>query len=169
MQFISTETDNNAATKWFLIAENQKKKMWKTRPLHQLLCQKIQGKSTKCTYRYGPHKSHQSCRNWWSKQHGIWPTYHHISKLGQSSMNRSVNQRSAHLYITFSNAEATSRAITNGLTICNKKCQVEKARKSPPDAWNAKDGITSQKTAKKQMIHAVTVWVNTDPSNVHLQ
>ena len=55
--------------------------------------------------------------------------------------NRSVNQRSAHLYITFSNAEAANRAIANGLAICNKKCQVEKSKKEPTrclkcQGWN---------------------------------
>ena len=45
---IIVETNNNAAAKWFLIAEN----MQKTGPLHQLLCQKLQGNSTKRTYCY---------------------------------------------------------------------------------------------------------------------
>ena len=42
--------------------------------------------------------------------------------------NQSPNQRTAHLYLTFRNAKAANRAVTNGLVICNKKCQTEKSR-----------------------------------------
>jgi hypothetical protein len=44
---------------------------------------------------------------------------------------RSLQQRSAHLVISYSSPEAANRAITNGITICNKKCHVERIRREP--------------------------------------
>jgi len=44
---------------------------------------------------------------------------------------RSLNQRTAHLSLTFTNADAANRAITNGLIICNRKCHVEKSKREP--------------------------------------
>ena len=66
---------------------------------------------------------------------------------------RSPSQRTAHLYITFDNADAANRAITNGLTICNRRCQVERTRREPIrclkcQGWNhfAKDCIEEKDT-----------------------
>ena len=44
---------------------------------------------------------------------------------------RTPHQRSAHLVLSFSNPDDANRAITNGVTICNKKCHVEKIRREP--------------------------------------
>ena len=60
--------------------------------------------------------------------------------------NRTENQRTGHLILTFNNADAANRAITNGLTICNRRCHVEKVKREPTrclkcQGWNhfAKD------------------------------
>ena len=55
--------------------------------------------------------------------------------------NRSITQRTAHLYLTFNNAEIANRVITNGLLICNKKCSIQKRRREPTrclkfQGWN---------------------------------
>jgi hypothetical protein len=44
---------------------------------------------------------------------------------------RSPNQRSAHLVLTFTDPKAANRAISNGITICNKKCHAERVKKEP--------------------------------------
>ena len=44
---------------------------------------------------------------------------------------RSANQRSAHLILTFTNPESANRAISNGITICNRKCRTERLRREP--------------------------------------
>ena len=51
-----------------------------------------------------------------------------------------------HLLLTFSNADAENRAITNGLSICNRRCYVKKVKREPTrclkcQGWNhlAKD------------------------------
>ena len=69
-------------------------------------------------------------------------------KWAKAIANHNSNQRSAHLYITFTNAEVANRAITDGLYICHKKCQVEKSKHEPTrclkcQGWNhlAKDCI----------------------------
>lgn len=59
---------------------------------------------------------------------------------------RSPEQRTAHLLLSFRNADAANRSITNGIYICNKRCYVEKVKKEPTrclkcQGWNhfAKD------------------------------
>ena len=44
---------------------------------------------------------------------------------------RSPEQRTAHLILMYTNADAANRAITNGLYICNRCCYVEKVKKEP--------------------------------------
>ena len=67
-------------------------------------------------------------------------------KWAKAVENRSENQRTGHLILTFDNADAVNRAITNGLTICNRRCHVEKVKREPTrclkcQGWNhfAKD------------------------------
>ena len=74
-------------------------------------------------------------------------------KWAKAIERRSPSQRTAHLYITFDNADAANRAITNGLTICNRRCQVERTRREPIrclkcQGWNhfAKDCIEEKDT-----------------------
>ena len=53
------------------------------------------------------------------------------AKWAKAVDRRSPNQRTAHLLLTFSNAEAANRAITNGLSICNRRCHVERTKREP--------------------------------------
>jgi len=70
------------------------------------------------------------------------------TKWAKAINRRSLTQRTAHLLLKFDNANAANRAITNGLLICNRKCQVERTRKEPIrclkcQGWNhfAKDCV----------------------------
>jgi hypothetical protein len=70
------------------------------------------------------------------------------TKWAKAIDRRSPNQRTAHLLLTFNNANAANRAIANGLTICNKRCRVERTKREPSrclkcQGWNhfAKDCI----------------------------
>jgi hypothetical protein len=54
---------------------------------------------------------------------------------------RSPTQRTAHLTLTFNDADAANRAITNGLYICNRRCHIEKIKCEPTrclkcQGWN---------------------------------
>jgi hypothetical protein len=54
---------------------------------------------------------------------------------------RSPEQRTAHLILTYTNADAANRAITNGLHICNRRCYVERVKREPTrclrcQGWN---------------------------------
>ena len=54
---------------------------------------------------------------------------------------RAQEQRTAHLILTFSSADAANRAITNGLFICSKRCYVERVKREPTrclkcQGWN---------------------------------
>ena len=53
------------------------------------------------------------------------------AKWAKAVDRRSPNQKTAHLLLTFSNAEAANRAITNGLLICNRRCHVERSKREP--------------------------------------
>jgi hypothetical protein len=44
---------------------------------------------------------------------------------------RSIQQRSAHLILSFASPEAANHAISNGIIICHKKCHVERLKKEP--------------------------------------
>ena len=64
---------------------------------------------------------------------------------------RTQTQRTAHLFLTFNNADAANRAITNGLYICNRRCHAERVKREPTrclkcQGWNhfAKDCIEEQ-------------------------
>ena len=41
---------------------------------------------------------------------------------------RTPNQRTVHLFLTFSNTDAANRTITNGISICNRRCHAEKTK-----------------------------------------
>jgi hypothetical protein len=54
---------------------------------------------------------------------------------------RAPSQRTAHLILTFNNADAANRAITNGLYICNRRCHIERVKREPTrclkcQGWN---------------------------------
>jgi hypothetical protein len=62
-------------------------------------------------------------------------------KWVKSIHRRTQTQRTAHLFLTYSNADAANRAITNGIFICNRRCQVERVKREPTrclkcQGWN---------------------------------
>lgn len=66
---------------------------------------------------------------------------------------RSPNQRTAHLFIVFDNPDTANRAITKGLSICNRRCQIERTKREPTrclkcQGWNhyAKECIEDKDT-----------------------
>ena len=74
-------------------------------------------------------------------------------KWAKAIENWNTNQRTAHLYLTFNSAELANRAITNGLHICNTKCQIGRYKWEPIrclkcQGWNhiAKDCIETNNT-----------------------
>ena len=63
------------------------------------------------------------------------------TKWAKAIEKRNPNQRTAHLFLTFSNADAANRSITNGIYICNRRCHVEKTKREPTrclkcQGWN---------------------------------
>ena len=49
------------------------------------------------------------------------------AKWAKAVGRRTPDQRTAHLILTLNDTNAANRAITNGLSICNRKCQVERS------------------------------------------
>jgi hypothetical protein len=75
------------------------------------------------------------------------------TKWAKAIDKRSPSQRTAHLLLSFEDANSANRAITNGLLICNRKCQVERTRKEPIrclkcQGWNhfARDCVVEKDT-----------------------
>ena len=52
-------------------------------------------------------------------------------KWAKPIKRRSPHQRTAHLILMFTNPEAANRAISSGVSICNKRCEAERVRKEP--------------------------------------
>ena len=72
---------------------------------------------------------------------GLEPTTVVSAKWAKAVDKRTLNQRTAHLLLTLDDANAANRVITNGLLICNRKCQVERTRREPTrclkcQGWN---------------------------------
>jgi hypothetical protein len=70
------------------------------------------------------------------------------AKWAKAVERRSPQQRTAHLLLTLNNVDAANRAITNGISICNRRCHVERTKREPIrclkcQGWNhlAKDCI----------------------------
>jgi len=61
----------------------------------------------------------------------IEPTTIIAAKWAKPIDRRSANQRTAHMYLSFVNADAANRAIVNGLSICNRRCHTEKTKREP--------------------------------------
>jgi hypothetical protein len=84
---------------------------------------------------------------------GLEPTTVTSVKWAKAVDKRSPSQRTAHLLLSFDDANSANRAITNGLLICNRKCQVERTRREPVrclkcQGWNhfARDCIAEKDT-----------------------
>ena len=84
---------------------------------------------------------------------GLEPTTIISAKWAKAVNNRLPSQRTAHLLLAFSDANAANRANTNSLLICNRKCQVERTRKEPVrclkcQGWNhfARDCVVEKDT-----------------------
>jgi hypothetical protein len=54
------------------------------------------------------------------------PTTVVSAKWAKAINRRTPNQRTAHLLLTLDNTNTANRAITNGMLIVNRKCQVER-------------------------------------------
>ena len=63
------------------------------------------------------------------------------ARWAKAPERRAPNQRTAHLLLSLNNVDAANRAITNGLSICNKRCHVERVKREPTrclkcQGWN---------------------------------
>ena len=53
------------------------------------------------------------------------------AKWAKAVEKRSANQRTAHLILSFNNADAVNRSTLNGMSICNRRCSIEKLKREP--------------------------------------
>ena len=138
------EMDSDEATKWLTEPKNQTKFCEKIGPgvsfrarVHSLIAFNV-------PLALAPEdKSHQQeiC-----EANSLDPDAIIAMKWVKAVHRRAQDQRTAHLYVTFKDADAANRAITNGIYICNRRCQVEKVKREPTrclkcQGWNhfAKD------------------------------
>ena len=125
----------------------------KNRPSTQIPSKKLHGNSTKRAHSHGPQNPHHITEICKSNSFIMDPSAITSAYWAKAIENRAISQQTAHLYLTFTNAETANRAITNGLTICNKKCTIKKRRKEPIrclkcQSWNhiAKECIKDNDT-----------------------
>ena len=123
------ETDNDEAASWFLITDNQRS-----------LCDKIGSNAEFRTRSFNiiafnvslainPEKEDHLSEI--CEANDLEPDTITSAKWAKAIDKRSPTQRTAHLLITLNNAEAANRAITNGITICNRRCHVERTKREP--------------------------------------
>lgn len=53
------------------------------------------------------------------------------AKWAKPINRRTPEQRTAHLIVTYTNADAANRAISNGLYVCNRRCYAERVKRDP--------------------------------------
>jgi hypothetical protein len=123
------EADNDEAANWLTIEENQHR-----------LCERIDINAEFRTRSFNiiafnvsialePEKADH--RQEISEANDLEPGTITSAKWAKAIDKRAPTQRTAHLLLTLNNIEAANRAITSGLTICNRKCHVERTKREP--------------------------------------
>jgi len=148
---IVIEADSDETASWLSVGSNQKK-----------LCEKLGAKAEFKTRSYNiivfnvplainPEETEHRLEI--CEANGLEPSTIQSAKWAKAINKRTASQKTAHLLLTFDSAHAANRAITNGLYICNRKCQVERTRREPIrclkcQGWNhfAKDCLEENDT-----------------------
>jgi hypothetical protein len=123
------EADTDETANWLACAENQRK-----------LCDKI-GANVEFRYRSyniiafnvstAINPGDDEHRQEICEANNLEPSTITSARWAKAVERRTPNQRTAHLLLTFNNATAANRAITNGLSICNRSCHVERTKREP--------------------------------------
>jgi hypothetical protein len=133
------EMDSDAATAWLSEQENRDKLCNKIGPgvsfrsrVHNLIAFNVP---------LGLSPENQSHRQEICEANSLDPDTITVLKWVKPVHRRTQTQRTAHLFLTFSNADAANRAITNGLYICNRRCHAERVKREPTrclkcQGWN---------------------------------
>ena len=148
------EADSNVAAKWLAYKENQKKEyVRKIDPSIKFSAQNYKVIAYNVPTDMDPKNPQHIAKICESNNLETNPTTITSAKWAKATENQNANQRTAHLYLTFNSAELANRAITNGLHICIKKCQIGKYKREPIrclkcQGWNhiAKDCIETNDT-----------------------
>ena len=123
------EADNDEAANWFSAEDNQRK-----------LCENIGIDAEFRTRQYNIIAFNTSLalepgnaehRQEICEANNLEPGTIISAKWAKAVDKRTPTQRTAHLLLTFNNAGAANRAITNGLSICSKRCHVERTKREP--------------------------------------
>ena len=133
------EMDSDAAATWLSEQENQDKTCSKLGPgvsfrnrVHNLIAFNV-------PLDLSP--ENQSHRQEVCEANSLDPDTITTLKWVKPVHRRSQTQRTAHLFLTFNNADAANRAITNGIYICNRRCHAERVKREPTrclkcQGWN---------------------------------
>ena len=133
------EMDSDGAATWLSEQENQDKICNKIGPgvvfrsrVHNLIAFNVP---------LGISPENQSHRQEVCEANNLDPETITTLKWVKPVHRRSQTQRTAHLFLTFNNADAANRAITNGLYICNRRCHTERVKREPTrclkcQGWN---------------------------------
>ena len=133
------EMDSDAAATWLSEQENQDKICNKIGPgvvfrsrVHNLIAFNVP---------LGISPENQGHRQEVCEANNLDPETITMLKWVKPVHRRSQTQRTAHLFLTFNNADTANRAITNGLYICNRGCHTERVKREPTrclkcQGWN---------------------------------
>ena len=133
------EMDSDAAATWLSEQENRDKICNKIGPgvsfrsrVHNLIAFNVP---------IGISPENQSHRQEICEANNLDPDIITTIKWVKPIQRRTKTQRTAHLFLTFNNADTANRAITNGLYICNRQCHAERVKREPTrclkcQGWN---------------------------------
>jgi hypothetical protein len=131
--------DSDAATIWMTNQENRNKLCNKIGPgvifrsrVHTLIAFNVP---------LGISPEEQNHRQEVCEANSLDPNTITTMKWAKPVHRRSQTQKTAHMILTFNNADAANRAITNGIYICNRRCHVERVMREPTrclkcQGWN---------------------------------
>ena len=166
------EADNDEAARWLSRPENQRKLRDKIGPNIQFIGRTYNVLAFNVPIVINP--GDENHRAEICESNDMEANTISAAKWAKAEDKRSPNQRTAHLYLTFDSADAANRAITNGLTICNRRCHVEKTKREPTrclkcQGWNhfAKDCVEgNDKCGNCAGAHRTSVCLSKDRSCV---
>jgi hypothetical protein len=133
------EMDSDSAATWISEQENQDKACKKIGPgvlfrnrVHNLIAFNVP---------LGIEPENQNHRQEICEANSLDPDTITMIKWVKPVHRRTQTQRTAHLFLTFNNADAANRAITNGIYICNRRCHAERVKREPTrclkcQGWN---------------------------------
>ena len=125
------EADSDEAANWLLVSENQRKICAEIGANAEFRARAFNIIAFNVPIALDPNNADHILEICEANNLDLEPATITAAKWAKAIDKRSPDQRTAHLLLTFNNADSANRVITNGLILCNRKCRVEKTKREP--------------------------------------